>query len=53
MYLTLKLIHIAAVVIFLGNIITGLFWHRLDPVVAGAVLALRRRIHGQGRAAAA
>jgi uncharacterized membrane protein len=25
-YLTLKLIHIAAVVLFLGNITTGLFW---------------------------
>lgn len=25
--LILKLIHIAAVVLFLGNIITGLFWH--------------------------
>lgn len=27
MYLILKLIHIAAVVAFLGNIATGLFWH--------------------------
>lgn len=27
MYLTLKLIHVAAVVAFLGNIATGLFWH--------------------------
>lgn len=27
MYLTIKLLHIAAVVLFLGNIITGLFWH--------------------------
>jgi uncharacterized membrane protein len=27
MYLWLKLIHVAAVVVFLGNIITGLFWH--------------------------
>lgn len=27
MYLWLKVIHVAAVVIFLGNIITGLFWH--------------------------
>lgn len=27
MYLWLKLIHVAAVVAFLGNIITGLFWH--------------------------
>jgi uncharacterized membrane protein len=28
MYLWLKLIHVTAVVLFLGNIITGLFWHR-------------------------
>ena len=28
MYLLLKLLHIAAVIIFLGNITTGLFWHR-------------------------
>jgi uncharacterized membrane protein len=27
MYLVLKLVHIAAVVAFLGNIATGLFWH--------------------------
>jgi uncharacterized membrane protein len=27
MYLWLKLLHVAAVVLFLGNIITGLFWH--------------------------
>jgi uncharacterized membrane protein len=27
-YLILKVIHVAAVVIFLGNIITGLFWMR-------------------------
>ena len=27
MYLTLKLLHIAAVIVFLGNIFTGLFWH--------------------------
>lgn len=27
MYLTLKLIHVAAVIMFLGNIVTGLFWH--------------------------
>jgi uncharacterized membrane protein len=38
MYFALKLIHIAAVVLFLGNIITGLFWHALaartrDPKV--------------------
>ena len=28
MYLGIKLLHIAAVILFLGNIITGLFWHR-------------------------
>jgi len=27
MYLLLKLLHIAAVIAFLGNIATGLFWH--------------------------
>jgi len=27
MYLALKLVHVTAVVLFLGNIITGLFWH--------------------------
>ena len=27
-YLVYKLVHIVAVVMFLGNIITGLFWHR-------------------------
>jgi uncharacterized membrane protein len=27
MYLWLKLLHIVAVVVFLGNITTGLFWH--------------------------
>ena len=27
MYLVLKLLHVSAVVMFLGNIITGLFWH--------------------------
>src|SRR5688572_12620548 len=27
MYLTLKLLHIAAVIVFLGNILTGRFWH--------------------------
>ena len=26
MYLTLKLLHLAAVVLFLGNIVTGVFW---------------------------
>jgi uncharacterized membrane protein len=28
MYLWIKLLHIFAVVMFLGNIITGVFWHR-------------------------
>ena len=28
MYLVLKLLHVSAVVMFLGNIITGLYWHR-------------------------
>ena len=27
MYLLLKLLHVLAVVLFLGNIVTGLFWH--------------------------
>jgi uncharacterized membrane protein len=27
MYLALKLVHVVAVIIFLGNITTGLFWH--------------------------
>jgi uncharacterized membrane protein len=27
MYLWIKLLHVAAVIIFLGNIVTGLFWH--------------------------
>ena len=28
MYLWLKVIHVIAVVLFLGNIITGVFWHK-------------------------
>jgi len=28
MYLWLKLIHILAVVMFIGNVVTGLFWHK-------------------------
>ena len=28
MYLVLKLVHLSAVIAFLGNITTGLFWHR-------------------------
>ena len=27
MYLALKLLHVVAVIVFLGNIATGLFWH--------------------------
>ena len=27
MYLALKLLHVVAVIVFLGNIFTGLFWH--------------------------
>jgi uncharacterized membrane protein len=27
MYLTLKLVHLVAVIVFLGNVFTGLFWH--------------------------
>ena len=27
MYLLMKLLHVAAVIVFLGNIATGLFWH--------------------------
>lgn len=28
MYLWLKLVHVLAVVMFVGNIVTGVFWHR-------------------------
>ena len=28
MYLWLKLVHILAVILFIGNIVTGLFWHK-------------------------
>ena len=28
MYLWLKLVHVLAVVMFLGNIVTGVFWHK-------------------------
>ena len=43
MYLLVKLLHIAAVIAFLGNIATGLFWHAhaartRDPVLLGHVL---------------
>lgn len=44
MYLTLKALHIAAVAIFLGNIITGVFWHAFaarsrDPKVLAFTMA--------------
>ena len=43
MYLIVKLLHIAGVIAFLGNIATGLFWHAhaartRDPVLLGPVL---------------
>ena len=28
MYLWLKLVHVLAVILFIGNIVTGLFWHK-------------------------
>jgi len=42
-YLFVKLLHIAAVIAFLGNITTGLFWHthaarKRDPVLLSHVL---------------
>jgi hypothetical protein len=42
-YLLVKLLHIAAVIAFLGNIGTGLFWHAhaagsRDPMLLGSVL---------------
>jgi uncharacterized membrane protein len=42
-YLLLKLLHIAAVIAFLGNIATGLFWHAhaarsRDPKLLGSIL---------------
>jgi uncharacterized membrane protein len=38
MYITLKILHVAAVVIFLGNLVTGIFWklyadQTKDPVI--------------------
>ena len=44
MYLVLKLLHVSAVIIFLGNIITGLFWkahadHTGDPRTMAHALA--------------
>ena len=47
-YLVFKLIHIAAVIIFLGNIITGLFWKaqadrtKNPPVILNALEGLSR-----------
>ena len=42
-YLLVKLLHIAAVIAFLGNIATGLFWHThaartRDPMLLGSIL---------------
>ena len=48
MYLWLKLLHVLAVVLFLGNIVTGVFWHRhalrtRDPkLLAHAMDGVRR-----------
>jgi len=28
MYLWLKLVHILAVILFIGNVVTGVFWHK-------------------------
>jgi uncharacterized membrane protein len=44
MYLVAKLFHVASVVIFLGNIITGLYWHAhavrtRDPVLISHAMA--------------
>jgi uncharacterized membrane protein len=44
LYLSLKALHIFSVVIFLGNIITGLFWHAhatrtRDPKVIGHAMS--------------
>ena len=38
MYLTLKFLHIFAVIMFLGNITTGLFWHRQAARTRNAAL---------------
>jgi uncharacterized membrane protein len=48
MYLWLKLVHVLAVVMFLGNIVTGVFWHKhalgtRDPrLLAHAMDGVRR-----------
>ena len=48
MYLWLKLLHVLAVVMFLGNIVTGVFWHKhalrtRDPkLLAHAIDGVRR-----------
>ncbi len=44
MYLAFKLVHVAAVLLFLGNIITGFFWHAWaarteDPTVLAHTMA--------------
>jgi uncharacterized membrane protein len=40
LYLALKLLHIASAVAFLGNIVTGLFWHALAARTGDARLLL-------------
>lgn len=45
MYAFLKLLHVAAVVIFLGNIITGLFWHS-HALRTGDARLLAHTMHG-------
>jgi uncharacterized membrane protein len=40
MYLVLKLIHVAAAIVFLGNISLGIFWKRLaDQTQKAAIMA--------------
>lgn len=40
MYLGLKLIHILAVVMFIGNVVTRVFWHRHALATGGPLLGL-------------
>lgn len=47
MYPLLKLLHVIAVIAFLGNITTGLFWHAhaartRDPKLASGVIFMMR-----------
>lgn len=44
MYLVLKIVHVAAVVVFLGNLVTGIFWkmhadRTRDPRIVGHTVA--------------